>query len=158
MLLLGKRTVHLCLELVPALLWLVISKEGGYKRIRSLSCVQLYVVCSLPGSSPWGFGRQQYWKWVAISPPAGDLLAQGTHTSCKSPVLVADSLLWFIARCARSRKKSSECGGVTEEDVICYVYRVPFFQKFSILFFLLLILIWHFWISYCCLCPILIVS
>ena len=48
--------------------------------------------CSPPGSSPWGFSRQEYWSGLP-GPPSGDLPNPGTESvSSVSPGLQADSL------------------------------------------------------------------
>ena len=46
--------------------------------------------CSLPGSLPWKFSRQEYWSGLPFPPP-GDLPDPGIEPG--SPVLQADSLL-----------------------------------------------------------------
>ena len=48
--------------------------------------------CSPPGSSLWGFSRQEYWSGLP-GPPSGDLPNPGTESaSSVSPGLQADSL------------------------------------------------------------------
>ena len=56
------------------------------------SCLTLCVPTngSPPGSSPWGFCRQEYWSGLPCPPP-GDLLNPGT--GLRFPALQVDSLL-----------------------------------------------------------------
>ena len=71
---------------------------GEWKRVSLVvqclvaqSCLTLChpVDCSLPGSSPWGFSRQEYWSGLPCPPP-GDLPNLGIEP--RSPMLEADSL------------------------------------------------------------------
>ena len=64
------------------------------QRVHAQLCPTLYdpVDCSLPGSSPGGFSRHEYWSGLPFSPP-GHLSNPGIESSSPaSPALKVDSL------------------------------------------------------------------